>query len=85
MKKKWFREKNYGWGWYPATWEGWMVLLVFLILIILNSFRLHTLRLSTQDFLFQFISETFILVIILLVICYKTGEKPHWNWGKKNN
>jgi predicted GH43/DUF377 family glycosyl hydrolase len=22
----WFRAKEYGWGWYPATWEGWLVL-----------------------------------------------------------
>lgn len=35
----WFRAKEYGWGWYPATWEGWLVLLVFIALWIFAAVR----------------------------------------------
>jgi len=24
----WFKAKLYGWGWDPAIWQGWLVLLV---------------------------------------------------------
>jgi hypothetical protein len=23
--KLWFKAKNYGWGWYPITWQGWLI------------------------------------------------------------
>lgn len=26
--KLWFKAKNYGWGWYPVTWEGWTVTII---------------------------------------------------------
>ncbi len=30
----WFPAKTYGWGWgLPSTWEGWLVLLAYLILL----------------------------------------------------
>ena len=35
----WFKRKLYGWGWTPATWQGWLVLAVFVVLMILNAFR----------------------------------------------
>ncbi len=30
--KYWFKAKNYGWGWYPATWQGWLILAGFIYL-----------------------------------------------------
>lgn len=26
----WFKRKLYGWGWTPATWQGWVTLVAFL-------------------------------------------------------
>src|SRR5262245_12007807 len=26
----WFKRRTYGWGWVPATWQGWLTLLIFL-------------------------------------------------------
>jgi hypothetical protein len=71
-KKLWFRAKMYGWGWYPSSWEGWLVLTVFALLIIISALTLgpFSLLVATP------------LTIILIYICYKTGEKPRWRWGK---
>ena len=33
-KKLWFRAIYYGWGWYPCSWEGWLVLLVWVLLFV---------------------------------------------------
>lgn len=80
--KLWFRAKYYGWGWYPATWQGWLVLLVWLATIISFTFIFENFINSTNG-IFYF--ETFIIssVIILIYICYKKGEKPRWQWGKE--
>lgn len=74
MKKKlWFKAKHYGWGWYPCSWEGGLVLLIFVLLVI---FALEFL--NSVVFKSLIIAVTF---IILMVVCWKTGERPRWRWG----
>ena len=34
-KRYWFPAKRYGWGWsFPTTWQGWLVMALYLILIL---------------------------------------------------
>jgi uncharacterized membrane protein YhaH (DUF805 family) len=73
--KLWFKAKNYGWGWYPSSWEGWLILLIYLILIMVAS-KLIAIN------LYLYLSFCFIITAILIFICYKTGEKPYFRWGK---
>ncbi|MCX6780018.1 MAG: hypothetical protein NT034_02450 [Candidatus Magasanikbacteria bacterium] len=80
----WFKAKLYGWGWTPARWQGWATIFIFLALVLLNLYRLDSRFRSTGGTLLNFIPETFILILILIHICYKTGEKPSWHWGTKN-
>ena len=78
MKKYWFKTKTYGWGWYPATWQGWLVLGIYILLFasLIIKVNSHTMVLPL------YLIAVFILTGILLVICYLTGEKPRWRWGK---
>lgn len=81
MKKKhWFKRKTYGWGWQPATKEGWIVTIFFMVAVIANfTIGLDTGESLPADRLFIF----GLLVAFLLLITYKTGEKPRWQWGKR--
>ncbi len=83
MKKLWFKAKDYGWGWYPASVEGWLVLGIFVGLIVYDFIRINAQALSVAQTLLIFIPRTIILTIVLLYVCYKTGEKPSWRWTKK--
>ena len=38
--KLWFKAKRYGWGWTPSAWQGWMVLLVYLVSVLGIAFCL---------------------------------------------
>ena len=40
-KKLWFRAKCYGWGWYPCSWEGWLVILIWAIFFTLSMVKLN--------------------------------------------
>ena len=76
----WFKAKLYGWGWTPATWQGWMVLLVYVALIVLFASTIDE-RSSHREIVFTFGFPAGLLTIALIRICYKKGEKPHWQWG----
>lgn len=83
MKRYWFKAKRYGWGWYPGSWQGWLVLGIYLLLVFLDFHRIDSQSHSVSDVLINFIPNSFILTILLIVICYLTGEKPGWRWGDK--
>ncbi len=80
-KRYWFKRRLYGWGWTPATWEGWLSILVFLGAIVGNAFRVDSASYSTEEFLWQVIPATFILVGLLIGLCFWKGESPKWMWG----
>lgn len=80
MKKLWFRRKWYGWGWFPVTWEGWTVIAVYLAAVYGLVFYFSP-RISEDDVLLYIVAPTLVLTVLLLWICYKTGESPKWQWG----
>ena len=73
----WFRAKRYGWGWgLPLTWEGWLVLLVWLGIFVaaIPSFRGPR---HVAEHAFFVIG----MVAALAGICYWKGEPARWRWG----
>lgn len=82
-KKLWFRRKRYGWGWYPVSWEGWTVLAVYVLALLSNFITIDGVQDASSDTLINFAPRFIILSIILIIICYKKGEKPKWTWGNE--
>jgi hypothetical protein len=74
----WFKRKLYGWGWVPATWEGWIIILVWVILFTFSIVMIE----ANDNEIGKNIAVIFIITLILIWICYKKGEKPRWSWGK---
>ncbi len=84
MKERiWFKAKDYGYGWYPVTWQGWVVLLIFFLILVSEIVRLYLTN-TMNDLFIWYLPEVCILVGALIFICYLTGEKPEWRWGGKS-
>ncbi len=81
MKTLWFRRKTYGWGWYPTTWQGWAVILGFVI--VLAWTESHFVPSLNAGHPAKFILGIVIETAVLIAICYYKGEKPKWQWGNK--
>jgi hypothetical protein len=81
-EKKWFIVRSFGYGWAPATWQGWTVTLIATIMLIFGAMISSTQSQSFSDFLINFIPFLGIVVAVLISICFKTGEAPKWKWGK---
>ena len=83
-KGLWFKRKLYGWGWVPVKWQGWLVILAFVGVLLLNGFyfasKVSYNEPSSGD-LGLFFGVIVVSIILLLWIACKTGEKPGWRWG----
>ncbi len=64
----WFRQRSYGWGWFPIKIEGWISVILFVIGII---------YFSTRNVL-----GIFVLIAMLILLGYLKGPKPRWSWGR---
>lgn len=73
----WFPAKRYGWGWgLPVAWQGWVVLGVFALLVVAGAFWLLP-RYGAA----VFVAYDVVLCLVLVVVCWRTGEPPRWRWG----
>ncbi|WP_155320770.1 hypothetical protein [Desulfosarcina ovata] len=79
-KDIWFPAMKYGVGWgLPVTWQGWIVFLIYIVLVIIGALFIT----RSPWLVILFIIYVFVLTGILLFICWKKGEKPELRWGKK--
>ena len=83
MTHLWFRAKTYGWGWVPASIEGWLVLGLFVIGVGADVWVLRRRLVggSTGTAMTVFFVWLALLVIALVMTCWLTGERPRWHWG----
>jgi hypothetical protein len=84
----WFKRKLYGWGWTPAKWEGWFVIFLYILLILgLVLIREKDIP-GNPDSGSNFLTlalPIIVLTVLLLIVAYKKGEKPKWQWGIKKD
>jgi hypothetical protein len=77
-KAYWFPAKTYGWGWgTPTTWQGWAVTLAYLVLLFGGIAWINP-----GQHVGAFLLYTALLSALLVFICWRTGERPRWRWGK---
>ncbi len=80
----WFKRKLYGWGWTPARWQGWVIVLAYVALIIAFSLTIDNDS-PAREVVFTFVLPLVLLTVALIRICYAKGEKPRWQWGPPDN
>lgn len=74
----WFPAKRYGWGWGPpCTWQGWVVLGVWLIALFVGVRHLS----PPVRHLPAFLGFVLLMTVALMAVCYLKGEPPKWRWG----
>ncbi|MEO6728343.1 MAG: hypothetical protein ABIM99_00310 [Candidatus Dojkabacteria bacterium] len=83
MAEKWFKNKKYGYGWTPATKEGWIVLAVFFVVIAITGFVCAVITDSEMTFTILFCILVLIETFILLIVARVKGEEAEFRWGDK--
>jgi hypothetical protein len=73
----WFPAKRYGWGWsYPTRREGWVVTVVWILLVASGS----PLAILFGGWLAFGLFMT-AMVVAIVAVCWVKGEPPRWRWG----
>jgi hypothetical protein len=72
----WFRAKRYGWGWTPATWQGWAALAAFVALLAAAS-----VVFPPRQAMLAYVACSLGLSVLLVVVCRIKGEPTRWRWG----
>lgn len=81
QRRLWFKAKTYGWGWTPATWQGWLVTVLFAGLTAYSFIAIDRASHSVSDTLMAFAPVVLLNLLLLVLVCSLTGEKPRWRWG----
>lgn len=79
----WFKAKTYGWGWTPVTWQGWALVLGYVLVMVLIFLDINKNTENLIKNILNFITPFVVGTGLLIFICYKKGEKPHWSWGNR--
>jgi hypothetical protein len=72
----WFKRKLYGWGWTPATWQGWVVMAIGLAIVFAGVYVGELDDAPGAAGLGGVLGIGFIIFF-----CIRKGEKPRWQWG----
>jgi len=79
-KKLWFKRKRYGWGWVPASWEGWACIGVIFGVILFFGNKLEQ---SENPQVLAYLPMGVLLILVIIGLGYMKGERPKWQWGGK--
>ena len=78
-KKYWFKAKKYGWGWYPGTWQGWLIVAAYVVVVVGGTFIWEEND-PAGNYLVDFLFVVFGMTALMILVCFKKGEEPHWRW-----
>lgn len=80
----WFKRRQFGYGWTPVTWQGWLTVVLFLVVIFLGAqLLIETPRKVFSTGSLLFVALLVIAVVALVTISLVKGPKPKWRWGSK--
>lgn len=63
--KPWFGRKKFGWGWGPASWQGWLVMAAYVVVIQVTS-HLFPPKTHHTDFMIGLATATLIFLAVLV-------------------
>lgn len=82
MKNHWFQHRKYEnhtlfrtIHFWPASWQGWSIFILFNAAIVTNFLRIDFQSHSVSDTLLNFIPETLVMTALLVILCSLTSDR----------
>ena len=82
----WFRQKRFGYGATPITWEGWLASLAFLIVVLaINAAIILTARTNLQATAVLIVSVFAVIGLFFWLAASRTEGGWRWRWGRRDD
>lgn len=82
MQRYWFKQKRYGYGAAPSSWEGWALTAAYVVILTAMSAWLTERAARGEGGIFTFIVLAAVVTLIFVVIAWRTTEGGwRWRWG----
>lgn len=72
----WFKAKLYGWGWVPVKWQGWLIIIIGIVILVAGFYIGET-----DDAPGAAALGILLMLVLVFTFGYWKGEKPRWQWG----
>jgi len=82
MNTYWFKPREKGYGATPVTWEGWVVTVVTMVVVVMSSLLVPLLADGTYWGLAALVIDGVVIVALVIVGKRKTDGEWRWRWHK---
>lgn len=83
MTRYWFKRRRFGFGWTPATREGWLTLGLYLAAVLGGAIVLGAFTTDPPGWTVAvYLLIVLVLTIVFFAIAISKGPKPKWRWGR---
>jgi len=79
----WFKPKTFGYGATPSTWEGWLALAVYVVVISVCAVAVSVHRESLSALVSSLTVLALATAVFTLVTVRKTDGVWRWRWGSR--
>ena len=83
MTTHWFRPKQYGYGATPVTWQGWVITIAAVIVLVAATYSLTSFSAISLWFWAALLVDAVVVATLLVVSRQKTDGEWRWRWGDR--
>jgi hypothetical protein len=81
MTTYWFKPRQFGYGATPISWQGWVLSLAGMIVVVAATAWLTTLTAVDPRFWLALAIDAAVIAALLVVSRRKTDGEWRWRWG----
>jgi hypothetical protein len=83
MTTYWFKQRQFGYGATPVTWQGWVITIGSVLVIAAATAWLTTLSAINPWFWVAVLIDAVVIIAILEIARRKTEGGWRWHWGNE--
>jgi hypothetical protein len=84
MTQYWFKPKTYGYGATPVTWQGWLLVLCHLAIVIAVMVTLALGGITVERLVAGAVVVLLVSAFVVWLSMVKTEGSWGWRWGARN-
>ena len=78
----WYKRRRYGYGFTPTSWQGWLMLGLMVLMLVIPAFFLGK---SNTEIVIGYLIYVVVVLGGSLYVIFSKSPTPKWRWGKSDH